>query len=276
MRALLKSALLGLSFLVPTSAIADASDRCTVRECTCTVYADSRPTIEVNNREVQRRHQVLFAENGSYINSGVEYSLVSFLRPFEGDTRYNITMIGYTDGCGSSEHNHNLASTRIDEVKTFIREHVPRAIITTVVAGENTLGHDPSARRVDVVVHTNSSLATRIDKIPADAYLIDASGSMWSSWREWEDVIGASVRPDSDVYVSMMRGCRSGQRLSSITPQGGTEIWYSYWYVLQQMKPGETLLGISDYDSNVPLTAGERETLRQLARRRQIDVISVR
>jgi hypothetical protein len=225
---------------------------------------------------VQRRHRVLFAENGSYINEGVDYSLERFLDPYEGSQRYSITLIGYTDGCGSSEHNHDLARARINEVKKLLREQVPRAIISTVVAGENTIGHDPSSRRVDVIVHTNSSLATRIDKIPADAYLIDASGSMWASWRDWEDLIGASVRPDSDVYVSMMQGCRSGQRLSSITPQGGTEIWYSYWYVLNQMSPGETLLVISDYDSNVPLTSSERASLRDLARRRQIDVISIR
>jgi hypothetical protein len=276
-RNLFKSILIGVSLFNPAVTYADGSDRCAVRECTCVVTPNPRQTIRVNEVEVRRRVQIFFAENGSHINPAPQRTLETFASNLSaGNQRYSITLIGYTDGCGDSRHNQSLAAERVEEVKKVIREHLPSARISVTIAGEQSIGHDPGARRVDVVAHTNSSLSTRIDKIPADAYLIDASGSMWSQYRDWEDVIDASVRADSEVYVSMMQGCRNGQSLASIQPQGGTEIWYSYWYVLGRMNPGETLLIISDYDSNVPLTSSERAILEERARNRQINVISVR
>jgi len=277
MRSLFKSILIAAALSMPAAAYADGADRCTVRECTCTVTPNPRQTIRVNEVEVRRRVQIYFAENGSHLNPAPLHTIETFARNLSaGNQRYSITLIGYTDGCGDSSHNQSLAAERVEEVKKVIREYLPSARISTTIAGEQSIGHDPGARRVDVVAHTSSSLATRIDKIPADAYLIDASGSMWSRYRDWQDIIDASVRPDSDVYVSMMQGCRNGQSLASIRPQGGTEIWYSYWYVLGRMNPGETLLIISDYDSNVPLTASERAALEARARRLQINVVSVR
>ena len=119
--------------------------------------------------------------------------------------------------------------------------------IDTISGGERSAGHSSDVRRVDVVVHTSSRLTTKIDKIPADYYLIDASGSMWSNgWTKWSDVVNASVKPGSKIYLSIMSGCRNGQSISSVRPQGGTEIWWSYWMLLDKMSPGQTLAIISE------------------------------
>ena len=34
-------------------------------------------------------------------------------------------------------------------------------------------GHSPEARRVDIIIHTEDSFMTRIERIPADVYLVD-------------------------------------------------------------------------------------------------------
>ena len=61
-----------------------------------------------------------------------------------------------------------------------------------------------------------------------------------------------------------------------MAPGGGTEIWYSYWKVLEYMSPGETLLIISDFDSDIPLTAGESAAINKKAKDKNIIVRALR
>ena len=114
-----------------------------------------------------------------------------------------------------------------------------------------------------------------LDKVPADVYLIDASGSMWESWRNWSDVVAASFKPGSRVYLSKTVDCRNGQLLSEVKPGGGTEIWYSYWKVLDFMKEGETLVIISDFISDIPLTQRESVTIENKVASKNIKVIAL-
>ena len=145
----------------------------------------------------------------------------------------------------------------------------------TVFNAEHSRGHDPSVRRVDIIAHTTSRLTTMIDKIQADVYLIDASGSMWGGWKNWVDVVSVSFRPGARVYLSKTTSCTEGQRLSAVRPGGGTEIWYSYWKILEWMKPGQTLAIVSDFRSDVPLTRRESMLIEQKVRDRSINVIAI-
>ena len=61
----------------------------------------------------------------------------------------------------------------------------------------------------------------------------------------------------------------------TITPSGGTEIWYSYWYVLDYMKQGQTLAIISDFKSEIPLTQNERRRIDEKATKKGIKVIAI-
>ena len=99
---------------------------------------------------------------------------------------------------------------------------------------------------------------------------------MWSGWRNWTDVINASVKPGSRIYLSIMSGCRRGQNINSVRPQGGTEIWYSYWKVLEYMQPGETLLIVSDFQSNYALTRRERAIIEAKVAERGVTVYTLR
>ena len=168
-----------------------------------------------------------------------------------------------------------MAKRRAEAVRRYARQVLPKVQVEIVIAGEITDAHTVAALRVDVLIHTLSALRTKIEKVEADVYLIDASGSMWGSWRDWKDVISASVRPGARVYVSMMTGCQNNQNLSTIKPQSGTEIWYSYWTVLDNMKSGETLAIISDLQSNYPLTVSESGQIEAKARKKNINVIVI-
>jgi hypothetical protein len=261
-----------LLFTLLLPARGDATDRCSTPHCTCLVRPGDPPEVETYDRASQRRFVVRFQEGEYAIDSRAAQEIASFVSRFENSSALSITVIGYTDGCGTASYNMNLARQRAVAARTAIRATLPTASISTQVVGENSTGHKPEARTVDIVVHTRDRLTTRIEKIPADVYLIDGSGSMWRDMGEWRDVVNASVRPGSRIYVSMMNGCYSGQRLNSITPSGGTEIWYSYWWVINGMSQGETLLIISDFQSNYQLQQWERDMIRRAVQARGITV----
>jgi hypothetical protein len=186
-----------------------------------------------------------------------------------------VTITAYTDGCGSTYYNRGLALRRLNTATDVVAEYF--SVGTTTIHPEAPPECPlPEARRVDIVTHTSRRLTTAIDKIPADVYLVDASGSMWPSWRQWTDIINASYKPGSRIYVSMTSGCRTNQTINSISPYGGTEIWWAYWSVLDLMQPGETLLIISDFDSDIPLRSWEHEMITQKVSQKQVNVVAIR
>jgi hypothetical protein len=253
-----------------------AFDRCRVQHCTCEVQRGPRPTVEVNSREVRRQHTVYFTEGSHSISQRQSGALSTFISNIDDAYENGITIIGYTDGCGSESYNRNLARERARGVANAIRQGMPGVNVRTVVHGERTEGHSSYARTVEIVVHSEQSLTTRIERVPADYYLIDGSASMWRNWRSFRDVVNASFKPGSRIYMSMMTGCYNGQGLNTITPQSGTEIWYSYWRVLQHMQHGQTLVIISDFNSNYPITDGERAIIRRIVAEKDITVRTIR
>ncbi len=266
--------MLGLLLCSSTQVFADsARDRCAVKDCTCRVIPGPKPGEKITTQNINRRHGVYFQEDSSEIVGGEMNRLKYFVNSREGKSQ--ITLLAYTDGCGSRDHNLSLAESRARSVRSIIRNIIPSAKIDVKIIGEKSQGHLPEARRVDVIVHTSRRLTTEIEKIPADFYLIDASGSMWDGWASWKDVVGASIKPGGKVYLSIMKGCRNGQSMSSISPQGGTEIWYSYWRVLDFMKSGQTLLIVSDFDSNFRLTWEESQAIERKVREKGVRVYTV-
>ncbi len=268
--------ILTVSFLISISPAQTGADRCEVRDCLCVVTPGTSTGLRTVTSPEKRRFAIYFEEDSHEIPAQQSLALKRFTSQFGEKNFITISLIGYTDGCGSSEHNSSLSRRRAAAASSVIKNIIPNAKISQAGSGENSPNHLPEARRVDVVVHTESKLTTAIERIPADVYLIDASGSMWNGWRDWQEVVNASLKPGSKVYLSIMTGCRNGQRLSSVTPQSGTEIWYSYWKVLDHMKRGQTLAIISDFQSNVPLTQRESAIIRRKAESIGVEVITIR
>ena len=252
-----------------------AADRCTVRDCLCRVTPApaSKNSVDVNSSRVC---SVYFSHDGDSLTAVQEKAISDWVNSSLGGMRY-VTAHSYTDGLGTREYNRALASRRNSAVRSAIRKANASLIVRSSVVGEAAPGHDPGSRRVDVVFHTSRTLTTKIDKIRADVYLIDASGSMSENGASqyWADVASASYRPGSKIYLSIMHGCRSGQRIDRVRPNGGTEIWYSYYQILDQMKPGQTLLIISDFDSEVRLSAREAEMIERKVRAKGVHVKAI-
>ena len=256
--------------------LADARSRCTTANCTCRVNPGAPPTAEVKTVMVDRSVSLYFTEASYTLDAKQVEILRRWLRPFDGQRR-SVTLSSYTDGVGTAQDNITLATNRNATVKGLLMPDIPSSGIRSIIVGENVSGYDPRSRRVDVVVHTPRTLTTKIDKVRADVYLIDASGSMWGrQYRHWTDVVNASFKPGSKIYLSIMKGCRNGQVIDNVTPQGGTEIWYSYWTVLDSMRPGQTLAIVSDFQSNYPLTSSEHVLISKKVRDKGVKVIAIR
>jgi len=250
------------------------ADRCYIRNCLCEVRPGPKVSGRTHHHITKRALSIFFKEDQYILDAKQRSKLNSFFSKFN-QGKNQASIIGYTDGCGSFSYNKKLSSKRAEEVFLIAKNYLSPSRIGKISGGENSLEHLAGARRVDVIVHTHKQITTAIEKIPADYYLIDASGSMWSKYRDWNDIINASVKPNSRVFLSMTKGCRNNQYMINVRPQGGTEIWWSYWHVIEKMKPGETLLIVSDFKSQIPLSVREAYWIREKVRKAGITVYSI-
>tara|TARA_R100000664_G_C2740141_1_gene128748 strand:- start:17 stop:814 length:798 start_codon:yes stop_codon:yes gene_type:complete len=245
------------------------AQRCRSADCTCLVSLPPSRNIESQNRSQQRR-SIYFDEGSSTLSTASATRISEFLSNNSGSR--NFTVVGYTDGCGSTSYNHSLSLDRAQEVARRIRRDVPGARISIRAMSEISNTHNSRHRKVEIISGAPHTISEIYPSIIADVYLIDASGSMSRNFREWIDAIQRSRPAHSRVYISYSPYCYNGQGVNSITPGGQTEIWYSYWFVLDKMSSGQTLAIISDFNSTIPLTARERSTIERRVQQKRVTV----
>lgn len=251
-----------MSLLSPVSYAGSGKDRCAVSHCTCEV----RPGPYSPNTSAKIKTTVMsvyFLEDKHNLTISQIRDIKEFVK---APGKY--TVLAYTDGCASYSHNKSLALRRLSSVGTYIQNHTSR------IVPEESSHHSPKSRRVDIVRKRDISIRGIIETVDVDAYLLDASGSMAGS-QSWKDIASASFKKGKKIYVSKMTSCRDGQTVTSVPYGGGTEIWYSYWWVLNEMNYGESLLIVSDFDANYGLKSSERAALEALVRRKNIKVYSI-
>lgn len=231
-------------------------DRCYIKECLCQVRLKKKSSKNTKSILETKSISIFFEENKYSLNPHQEKQLTDFLSLF-AKKGHKASIIGYTDGCGSKEHNKKLSRDRARQVYLRAKSFLKSYSVGLISGGEISKEHTASARRVDVIIHSKNKLVTAIEKIPSDFYLIDASGSMWTSYDNWNHIMSASLKPNSKVFLSITNGCKNGMYMSNVRPRGGTEVWWSYWNIIDKMKPGESLLIISDFESQVPLSSRE-------------------
>ena len=273
---MIRSLLLGSTLLISPLEMFEtdadyAAQRCIANDCTCKVKLDKLSTAPVSFK-TSKSLSVYFEEDGYTISHKSKATLSQFLDENKG--KY-ITVAGYTDGCGSKSHNSNLARSRASTIKAEVLRNQSSAVVATRTVAEIANYHDPSSRRVDITIDSIVSSWPSIPNIKADVYLIDASGSMSSTYDRWLKAISISKPYISKVYISYSLYCYDYQQAVSISPGGGTEIWYSYWKILKDMRPGQTLAIISDFQSRVPLTHSEARVIQNLAESKSIRVIAI-
>ena len=132
--------MLGLLLCSSGQVFADsARDRCAVRDCTCRVIPGPKPGEKITTQTVNRRHGVYFLEDSAVIEDKQAGEIKYFVGS-RGD-RSRITLLAYTDGCGSREYNISLARKRAHSVRSAIKDIIPNAKVDVKVVGEKTSGH---------------------------------------------------------------------------------------------------------------------------------------
>ena len=263
----------------------DATTRCAVQDCLCSVRPEVQPPKHgkgtPRNVLLSDRLVIYFAEDQSNLDAGDIKDIQGFLRKNSGASSFQVT--GHADVCGNADYNLHLGSERAESVAAYIQGQKPDSRTHTRSLGEQSASaHHEYYRKVEI----STSQASTLQKPPgwmdaklrecsaagADVFLLDGSGSMTPYW---PDILSFRFPQGSRVYLSIMNGCSNGSSIASVQPQSGTEIWYSYWKVIDQMKPGQTLCLASDFMANVALKPIEAQAIEQKIHEKGIRVMAI-
>lgn len=253
--------------------IANSQDRCVMQDCSVEVKA-SKTQLKYTNKTKGDWVSVYYEEDYFYLDYTKRKEIRDFLNKYPNRKKFIVT--GYTDGCGSHQYNKELSRKRADEVSRYVISVRRDAIVEMRWVGEASGEHTIKARRVDVSVSKNERIPFVPPKIIADFYLIDSSGSMNDKWGAWTYAIKYWRPKHARVFVSTTEYVSKGVELSSIRPNGGTEIWFSYYQILDKMKPGQKLIIISDFNSEVRLSPREHQMISDKARQKGVKVQAIR
>ena len=246
--------------------------RCSYQDCICTVrILPYRPQYVEKTRRSWT--SVFFQESEYDLADGYKSRINDFM-----STRMNadaVLVIGYTDGCGSYNYNTVLSKNRALVVSRFIRSLGFRNKIVTAGMSEITSTHSDLAKRTDVVASFDLRMEVPPPNLVADHYLLDASGSV-QDYSFWVNIIAANKKPASKLHLSYTLACSDGTNANAVSPAGPTEIWWSYWQVLDKMRPGQTLLILSDFNSRYSLTAAESRAFMEKVQQKGVRVHAIR
>lgn len=229
-----------------------------------------------NNYSLESRsdkYSFYFPE-GSHLLSEFQKEHVYKLAISSGEISFFIT--GYTDGCGSNESNLILANLRSNELAHQIKKVFPHSKINISIINEESTTHNPESRRVDLYFTKKAISDLNQQRYESDFYLVDGSGSMNGKFQKWMNVISYAKKKNSRVFLSTTQFYQNGISWFGVKPYGYTEIWHSYWKILDKMKGGQKLIIISDFEPTYPLTREEFNTLDNKVRRLGIDVIAIK
>jgi len=253
--------------------VANSQERCVMQDCSVEVKA-SKTQLKYTNKTKGDWTSVYYEEDYFYLDYTKRKKIRDFLNKYPDRKKFIVT--GYTDGCGSHQYNKELSRKRADEVSRYVISIRRDAIVEMRWVGEASGEHTIKARRVDVSVSKNERIPLVPPKIIADFYLIDSSGSMSDKWGAWVYAIKYWKPKGARVFVSTTEYIPKNSSIDSIKPNGGTEIWYSYYQILDKMKPGQKLVIVSDFDSEVRLSAREHEMISKKAKMKGVKVQAIR
>jgi len=262
-------------------------DRCRVPECLCSVIPEAKPPkhskITPPNEVTPDRLVVYFPEDQSELDPTDKAQIAAFLKKNAGSPYFNVT--GYADICGDAQYNETLGEKRAQSAASYMSSLQPASNLRLRTEGEQDAdAHHEYFRKVVITTSRGSSAGTKSSgwmsarlkecrDAGADVFLLDGSGSMQPYWADVQSFV---FPPGSKVRLSIMTGCSNGSSLAAIRPTGGTEIWYSYWKVIEEMKPGQTLCIASDFQSNLPLKPWEIQVIEQKVAERGIKVHAIK
>lgn len=174
---------------------------------------------------------------------------------------------GFASSSGNYDYNMKLGNQRMASVLNYIQRIARKPYRYTGGSyGEGYADRNDEASDRKVKITPISDFVSLLDLVKTDFYLYDQSGSMSTYWPQIQNYKHhkRSVR----IYTSTTLKCSPNRALSSIYPNGGTNIWWSFWNLIDKMSPGESITIVSDFDVRPRLTANEWERIkRKLANR---------
>jgi hypothetical protein len=252
--------------------IASSQDRCVMQDCSVEVITQ-KPKQKYFYKKQTDRTSIFYQEEHFSLDSETKKLIKDFVDEHPNKVKFVVT--GYTDGCGTHQYNKELSRKRANEVSHFLLSIRPSAFVEMRWVGEASGKHTIKARRVDISVTKKVRVPFVPPKIIADFYLIDSSGSMNDKWDAWIYAIKYWKPNGARVFVSTTEYIPKGSSIDSIKPNGGTEIWLSYYQILDKMKPGQRLVIISDFDSEVRLSAREYEMISNKAKAKGVKIQAI-
>ena len=254
--------------------VGDPQDRCCNIGCIAQITRGKKALVAIKKTE-SGTTSIFFNENGYTLSSEGMRKIKQFAETVDSES--SLTIVGYTDGCGSNSFNNKLSMRRSKVVRGYLRSLGVKNDIKLVSAGEVSNNHNPVARRVDLGFSKSFKLYEPPPKIISDFYLIDSSGSMQNgSWETYRRAISYHAPLSSRIYLATDVCVPHGRNFDYIEPAGGTEIWFAYWTILDKMKPGQTLVIISDFDSTFPLTPREDMMIRHKVKQKGVKVTAIK
>jgi len=251
----------------------DGQDRCCNSGCMVRIRPGQGELVARVKNE-SHALSVYFLENSAVLSTDSIEKIKTFVTG--SPTPPELSIVGYTDGCGTWSHNKDLSIRRAVAVKKQVAKIKPGLKVTVQGAGEVSHGHSARNRKVHLTNSRNIVLYEPPPKIKADFYLLDASGSMQGTKFEVYRRAIIYHRPaGSQVYIATTKCVTTMKSFSSVSPNGGTEIWYAYWSILDKMLPGQTLVVISDFDSKYPLTSREKSMIQEKVRQKRVTVRAI-
>ena len=245
--------------------------RCSYEDCLCKVEIPKYTPVFKNTKS--KTSISIFFEETEFLTDEDDNTVVYDFMSKNQDTE-KIFILGFTDGCGSYFYNQKLSKKRAQSAMSLVRKTGYRRKIIYAGMSELTSTHEPMARRSDIVSSKNLNYRVPPPNLVADVYLLDASGSM-GDYDDWLNIIAANKKSSSRLYISYTLSCVNGTPAEKVRPGGATEIWLSYWKVLDKMSSGQTLVILSDFNSRYPLTSRDHVRLTQKAKQRGVKVYAV-
>jgi len=262
------------------------------------MQVSTAPTGDLTNKISGRSLTIYFDEDESTLEENDIRDIQNYLRQIKLINGIKkISIVGYTDECGSDQHNKQLGQDRANRTRSYIQQRSPYRNIQTSTTGEkHSDGHHWYQRKavITAISETNTqsrssskrtagssrnmTLGTLIGKPlpPADFYLLDQSNSMSPYWEMFQNYKYKTPKGGkAKIYTSTMGYCNKGVDIKSIGTGGGTEIWMSYYSLIDEMPRGSSLVIISDFESNVPLSSSEYTTILNKARGKGIKVTAI-
>lgn len=229
------------------------------REPANTIKAARPPKNHLQNKATADGLSVHFLTNSWALYDNDKRDLRAFAKANRDASDWIVE--GYCDERGSIEDNIRLGQRRADGVSRFLRGNGIRGNIESVSYGESNPAVTESNleayrfnRRVNAV--PSGRMITRgLDLLPADAYLIDATGSM-SDLAEGDatkwDVV-TSYKFPKGAKLSTFNSCTGVQdvrRISEAWPDCGTPLWHSIADIVDELERGSTLTVLTDGDDS--------------------------